>query len=138
MWLDAPESKFIHLLIWRYWSGSRPSLSSSNASSQTFRTIFVVGVRSVVGELSIREAGLTLLFATLSLIVAELATVSALGKVLLWAWPNMNAPFSSCHSASCVCGILLVVEVLFPRLPLSLSALAYMAPSSMVLSSFFI
>ena len=53
-------------------------------------TIFVIGVGGVVCE-----GRLTVLFATLYLIVAELATVSALGRVVLSAWYDMIAPPSS-------------------------------------------
>ena len=49
-------------------------------------TIVVVGVGGVVGEFS------TLLFATLCLVVAKLATISALGGVILTTQSGMIAP----------------------------------------------
>ena len=68
-----------------------------------FTTIFVVGVRGVVSEFSTCEGQLTLLFATLCLIVAKLATISALGRVVLTARSGMAAPPSSRRSVSRIC-----------------------------------
>ena len=58
-------------------------------------TIVVVGVGGVLGELSACEGRLTLLFATLSLVIPKLATISALCGVVLTAQYGMAAPPSS-------------------------------------------
>ena len=53
--------------------------------------IVVVGVGGVVGELSACEGRLTLLLVTLSIVVAKLAILSALGGVVLTARSGMAA-----------------------------------------------
>ena len=68
-----------------------------------FATIIIVGIGGVVGELSTCDDRLTLLFATLCLIVAKLATISALGRVVLTARSGMAAPPSSRRSVSRIC-----------------------------------
>ena len=55
----------------------------------------VIGVGGIVGELSTCESQLALLFATLSLVVAKIATISTLSKVVLTTRLGMATPPSS-------------------------------------------
>ena len=87
---------------------------------KNFATSDVVRVGCIVCELSNCASWRTLLFVTLCLGVAKLATVPTLGKVVLTARFSMGALPSSWCSASC----LSVVEVFFPGLPLIVPALA--------------
>ena len=58
-------------------------------------TIVVVEVGCVICELSTCESQLVLLFATLSLVVAKIATISTLSKVVLTTRLGMATPPSS-------------------------------------------
>ena len=74
--------------------------------SSHYATIVVVGVGGVIGELSNCEGRLALLFATLCLIVAKLATVSALGVLVLtaqsaWLFPLLPDAPRNAFVASC-------------------------------------
>ena len=80
--------------------------------------VVVVGVGGVVGELPAYEGRVTLLFATLCLVVAKLATISALAELfcqLGTAWLLPLLPDTPPRA---------FVKILFPGLPLVVPALA--------------
>ena len=58
-------------------------------------TIVVVGVRGVVCELLAYEGHLALLLASVCLVVSKLATIFALGEVVLSARSGMTTPPST-------------------------------------------
>ena len=80
--------------------------------------VVVVGVRGVVGDLSAYEGRVTLLFSTLCLVVAKLATIYALTDLfcqfgMTWLLPLLpDTPPRA------------FVKVLFPGLPLAGPTLA--------------